>query len=150
VRRLTTGIDARGRSCLVEESAVAPLSVEGFTGLAVAELYSTDQSPPPARPPGHAQSVDVRLAPGFVRWMVVEHEPHEARRGPTTATTMHHSDALDLILVERGNVELMLEDGVYELGAGDCVVMPGVDHALKAGPDGCRMVVVAVGTLPPG
>jgi hypothetical protein len=33
---------------------------------------------------------------------------------------------------------------------GDCVVINGVDHVSVPGPDGCRMLVVSVGTPPPG
>ena len=62
---------------------------------------------------------------------------------------MHHSDALDLVFVHEGSGELVLQDGPHPVSAGDCVVMPGVDHAMKAGPNGIRLVVVTIGTPPP-
>jgi quercetin dioxygenase-like cupin family protein len=81
--------------------------------------------------------------------MVVDHQPHEVHAGPLTSTTMHYKDTLDLVLVQEGSADLVLDDGAHPVVAGDLVVMPGVDHAWKAGPDGCRVVVVSVGTPPP-
>jgi hypothetical protein len=48
-----------------------------------------------------------------------------------------------------GNADLILDDGVHRVEAGDMVVMNGVDHAWKAGPDGYRMSAVLIGTPPP-
>jgi mannose-6-phosphate isomerase-like protein (cupin superfamily) len=148
VRKLITGVDAGGRSCLVEEAEVAPAPVGGH-GVNVARVFATNESPPPARLPGLGETVDVRLAPGFLRWMAVEHQPHDVHDGPVTSTTMHHSDALDLVFVQEGTAELVLQDGAHAVAAGDFVVTPGVDHAWRAGPEGCRFVVVSVGMPPP-
>jgi quercetin dioxygenase-like cupin family protein len=62
---------------------------------------------------------------------------------------MHHTNALDLIIVIEGSTQLILDDDVRELRPGDCVVMTGVDHAMKAGPDGSRVITVAIGTRTP-
>jgi quercetin dioxygenase-like cupin family protein len=153
VRKLITGVDARGRSCLVEEADVAPAPVGGH-GVSVARVFAINESPPAARLPGLGETVDVRLEAGLLRWMAVEHRPyeelaHEAHDGPVTSTTMHHCDALDLVFVQEGTAELVLQDGAHPVAAGDFVVTPGVDHAWRAGPDGCRFVVVSVGMPPP-
>jgi quercetin dioxygenase-like cupin family protein len=47
-----------------------------------------------------------------------------------------------------GSVDLILDDGVHHLDEGDMVVMTGVDHAWKAGPDGCRINAILIGTPP--
>lgn len=52
---------------------------------------------------------------------------------------LHHTDSLDFDLVVEGTIELILDEGVHALAAGDCVVMTGVDHAWRAGPEGCLM-----------
>jgi quercetin dioxygenase-like cupin family protein len=153
MRSLITGVDADGRSCLLDEAEVAPAPVGGH-GVSVARVFATSECPPAARPPGLGETVDVRLAPGLLRWMAVEHPPHEelaheVHDGPVTSTTMHHSDALDLIFVQEGTAELVLQDGAHRVAAGDFVVTPGVDHAWRSGPDGCRFVVVSVGMPPP-
>jgi mannose-6-phosphate isomerase-like protein (cupin superfamily) len=133
---------------VVDDTDMVTAPVEGIPALTMASLYATNQSPPPARPPALADTVEVKLAPGLVRWMVIHHEPH-ATHHATVATTMHHSDTLDFVYVQEGSAELILQDGLHDVGAGDCVVMTGVDHAWKAGAGGCRLMVVSIGTPPP-
>jgi hypothetical protein len=48
-----------------------------------------------------------------------------------------------------GSLELTLDDGRHSLEPGDVVVLNGVDHLWTAGPEGCRLNVVAIGTPPP-
>ena len=47
-----------------------------------------------------------------------------------------------------GSTRLVLDDDERDLVPGDCVVQPGVEHAFRDGADGCRMLVLVVGTLP--
>lgn len=140
MRLFITGVDADGKSCVVSNDEVEINSVA--PGFAIGLPFGTTQSPPPARPTGNADLIDQFLEPGLVRWMVVE-------QGPNTETPMHHTDTIDLETVLSGSVDLILDDGVHHLEAGDMVVMNGVDHAWKAGPDGYRMSAVLVGTPPP-
>jgi hypothetical protein len=149
MRNLITGIDAEGRSCVVEATEIAPAPVDGYSGVRMAPLYRTEQSPPPPRPPALEHTVDVQLAPGLVRWMIIEHEPHASHQAPTGATTMHHTDTLDFVFVQDGSAEFVLQDGSHEVAAGDHLVTTGVDHAWRAGVDGCRLLVVSIGTSPP-
>lgn len=74
--------------------------------------------------------------------MIVEYGPH-------AETPIHHTDTLDLETVLDGSVDLILGDGAHQLVAGDMVVMTGVDHSWKAGPQGCRLSAILVGTPPP-
>jgi hypothetical protein len=43
---------------------------------------------------------------------------------------------------------LVLDDGEVELHTGDCVVLPGVMHAGRAGPNGSRLSVIQFGIEP--
>jgi mannose-6-phosphate isomerase-like protein (cupin superfamily) len=61
---------------------------------------------------------------------------------------MHHTDTLDFDMILEGSVEIVLDDGPHRLGPGDCVVVTGVDHVWKAGPDGFVMSVTLMGTPP--
>jgi len=149
MRNLITGLDAEGRSCIAEETEIVPEPVGGYSGLKMAALFRTEESPPPPRPPALAETVDVQLAPGLVRWMIVEHAPHETHQAPSGATTMHHTDTLDFVFVQQGSAEFLLQDGAHEVSAGDHVVTTGVDHAWRAGPDGARLLVVSIGTPKP-
>jgi quercetin dioxygenase-like cupin family protein len=148
MRTLVTGIDAQGRSCVVSHTDVTTAAVPGIPGVLNAVLYRTTESPPAARPRALAHNVDVQLPPGFLRVMVIDHLPNESTNGPTTATTMHNTDALDIVYVVEGHADLLLEDGSYVVGPGECVVTPGVDHAWQAGPSGVRFLVFSIGTAP--
>ena len=96
-------------------------------GFAMAIPYATTATPPPARPAGAAPLIDQGIAPGVVRWMVVD-------LGPGIETPTHHTDTLDLQTVLSGSVDLVLDDGAHHLEPGDLVVLTGVDHAWRAGP----------------
>jgi mannose-6-phosphate isomerase-like protein (cupin superfamily) len=150
LRYLITGIDTDGRSCVVEDAKVTLAPVEGITGITLATLYRTSQSPPPARPPALAGTIDVQLAPGLVRCFVIEHEPHATHNADRATAHMHHTDTLDFAFVQEGSAHYLLQDGAHAVSAGDCVVTPGVDHAWRAGSGGCRLLVFSIGTPPPG
>jgi len=140
MRLLITGVDADGRSCVMRQDAVSINPIG--PGFAMGIPYETTETPPPARPAGDADLIDQLLEPGHLRWMVVDY-------GANCETPVHHTDTLDLETVLSGSVDLILDDGVHHLNEGDMVVMTGVDHAWKAGPDGCRINAILIGTPPP-
>ena len=140
VRTLITGVDADGKSCVVSQDELALDQLA--PGFAMAIPFATETSPPPARAGGTAPLIDQGIAPGVARWMVVD-------LGPDSETPMHHTDTLDLQTVLSGSVDLVLDDGAHRLEAGDLVVLAGVDHAWRGGPDGCRLSAVLIGTPPP-
>jgi hypothetical protein len=61
---------------------------------------------------------------------------------------MHHTDTVDLNLVLSGSIDLILDTGVHTLMPGDCVVITGIDHAWRAGPSGCQISGIMLGTPP--
>jgi quercetin dioxygenase-like cupin family protein len=140
MRRLLTGVNEDGRSCVVEETEIAP--TEAVPGIAAAMLFATSQSPPPPRPAGRGDFLDLGVAPGVCRWMMLDWDPHHS-------WAMHHTDTLDFDLVLSGRVDLILEAGEFNLEPGDCAVITGVDHAWRAGPSGCRISIITLGTPPP-
>jgi hypothetical protein len=140
VRIVVTGVDADGRSCVVRDDVLTIDQVA--PGFAMGIPYATTTSPPPPRPRGAAPLIDQGIAPGLTRWMVVD-------LGPGSETPMHHTDTLDLETVVSGEVDLLLDDGAHRLGPGDLVVLAGVDHAWRAGPQGCRLSAVLIGTPSP-
>ena len=137
MRALIASVDDQGRSCFMEETE---LVFEQHGGpLEVAVVAATETCPPPARPPGHASHVDIGVPPGMARWLVVNFPPG-------SSAPLHHTDSIDLVFVFEGSAELILDDGAHPLGPGDCVMLKGVDHGWQAGPDGCRISSVVVGT----
>ncbi len=149
MRALIIGTDEQGRSCVVSDSEVATAEVPGIPGVLNAVLYRTTESPPPARVPALAENVDVQLPAGLLRVMVVDHAARQPNDRLNTATTMHNTDALDIVYVVAGLADLVLGDGTHTVGPDQCVIMPGNDHAWKAGPAGVRFLVFSLGTPPP-
>jgi quercetin dioxygenase-like cupin family protein len=136
---LVTGVDAAGRSCVISEHVGLDPTPDGLFHFGV--VHRTQSSPPPARPEGRADHMDVQVPLGIVQWIVVDYEPGAVQEN-------HHTDTIDCNHVLRGSVDLVLDDGVHHLEAGDGVVVNGVDHAWAAGPDGCRLSVMFLGTPP--
>ena len=148
MRSLTAASDAKGRSGIVKEVGyhhkdIAPegegrLSAGHPTRSSRADIFATGEAPPPPAP-ATAPFHDVELKPGQVAfWMLMippngEH-PH------------HHTASLNFHTVVAGDVELVLDDGPHHLGLGDSLVLPGVNHGWKAGPEGCTMAIVCTGT----
>jgi quercetin dioxygenase-like cupin family protein len=141
MQRLVTGIDENGRSCVV--SREQPEAIEGGPGISIIDtMVDIGQNPPPPRPAGNGDFHDLGVGPGLLRWMVLAWEPG-------AEFTMHHTDTVDLDTVLAGSMQLRLDDGTHQLEPGDCVVVNGVDHAWRAGPDGCTMSFAVYGTPAP-
>jgi quercetin dioxygenase-like cupin family protein len=117
MRKLLTGLDANGRSCLVEGDEIAIDKVAG-EGLKVGQLHATSD-----------------VVTGTAQWSLSAWEPG-------SITEMHSSDTVDYDLILAGSGELTLEDGVHPFEEGDVIVMTGVLHAWTAGPNGFLMSVV--------
>jgi hypothetical protein len=137
MRQLITGVDARGRSCVVGEHPLADLHERSpmlvtFTGPA-------DALP---RPPGNGEDVDLQVPPGVTRLAV-------ARWASDFAYGMHHTDTIDFDTILEGSATLVLDDGRHLLERGDVAVVTGVDHAWEAGPEGTTISFVFVGTPAP-
>ena len=137
-RVYVTGVDDAGRSCIVSSD---PPTFASAGPMSTASLYTTTTSPPPPRPPSDAMRIDLQLAPGISTWMMVDY--------PAGAEApIHHTDSIDFDLVVAGSIEVILDDGPHRLEAGDAVVVTGVDHGLRAGPEGCQLAVLCIGTVP--
>jgi mannose-6-phosphate isomerase-like protein (cupin superfamily) len=149
VRLVVLGVDASGRSCVVQQSELPFAPIPGLPGSKHAKLFATDQSPPPPRPPGLGKCNADSLPPGYVTWYAIEHGAveSEAQRRPTP--TLHHRNAIDMTIILEGGGDMLLGDGPFSVQAGDCIVMHGIDHALHPGVQGCRQLLFAIGTPPP-
>jgi hypothetical protein len=137
MKRIVTGVDPSGRSCVVEESEL------GSPGARIDPIFvfATDTVPPRPRPAGRGEDLDLGVAPGHTRWLVVQ--------WPAGATSqMHHTDTIDYDVVLAGSMDLLLDDGEHHLEQGDCLVITGVDHNWRAGPHGCTLGVMLIGSTP--
>jgi quercetin dioxygenase-like cupin family protein len=139
MRVLVTGVDADGRSCVLREQVGLDPAPDGVFHFGV--VHRTESAPPPAGPAVRTEHMDVQVPPGIAQWIVVDYEPGGVQE-------WHHTDTVDFNHVLSGSIDLTLDDGVHHLEAGDGVVVNGVDHAWRAGPDGCRLSVLFLGTPP--
>ena len=137
-RLLITGVDASGRSCAVRDDALVLQGDAGLSGLLYSVLYATPAVTSVAVGGRAADHLDLAVPQGTIRWTMIEY-------APGTEFAMHHTDTVDFDVVLSGSVELILDDGAYPLAAGDSLVVTGVDHGWRAGPQGCRLSVVTIG-----
>jgi quercetin dioxygenase-like cupin family protein len=139
-RFLVTGVDAAGRSCAARDDLLT-LS-PALEGLRYAMMYTTPTVPTISTDGGRAaDKLELGVAAGAMDWKVLDYEPG-------MQFSMHHTDTVDFDIVLSGSIALILDDGEHRLVAGDHVVITGVDHAWRAGPDGCRMSIVSLGVSP--
>ena len=130
MRYLIAGVNLEGRSCAMTDSAAR--FVEVAPGLSAAGLFGTSQSPPPARPPGSGELVDLGVEPGLCNWVLWRFEPD-------SEYPMHHTDTVDFDVIIEGSVDLVLQRR-------DCAVVLGVDHSWRAGDQGCVVSGIALGS----
>jgi mannose-6-phosphate isomerase-like protein (cupin superfamily) len=147
MRLLVCGLDDQGVSCIVSETELAFTPIPGLLGTGVSKLYGTDQSPPPSTPPGKGKFSGNNLKPGEVSWYVIKH-PARAPGVEHAGTEIHYRDAVDMVHILEGGGDMMLGDGPHLVGPGDCILMPGSDHGLRVGAQGCTLMAFAVGTPP--
>jgi hypothetical protein len=143
MRCLVTGNDDQGRSCVVEVSESPEGTPNAGQAVGLWSLYRLAAEKEPRRPSGHAEFLDLGVAPDASHWMITRWHPD------SEWTAFHQTDTVDFDLIVEGSIDLRLDDGEYRLVTGDCVVVTGVGHAWRAGPEGCVMSVLAMGTPPP-
>lgn len=149
MRLLVLGVDAEGRSCVTEQREVVDFSaIPGIPGTTIARLFGTSESPPRCGPPGEGKKASDNPAAGLISWYVVNHEPYGPGEKDNAATELHHRNVLELIYFIEGGGDMILGDGPHPVRADDCIVMAGNSHGLRPGPQGCRLMVFAIGAVP--
>ena len=117
--------------------------VDPERGIGHVALWGTSRWPPtpPFVAPTSSHHLDIGIESGWTTWRIV-------RFGPAAATSMHWTDSLDYEVVLSGSLTLDLEEGSVVLEPGDMVLVAGVIHAWRAGPEGCVLAAMLVGTAP--
>jgi quercetin dioxygenase-like cupin family protein len=142
-RRVVTGLDADGRSCVLFD---APLRVSSDASLAIA--WRSDRVPADndgaADPGGGDFTLDLVNGGGSTFLMV------QLLPGRDTVT-MHATNSLDYLVVLQGHVLLVLEAGEVVLNPGDVIVDRGVLHGWKcAGDEPALMAAITLPAAPLG
>jgi hypothetical protein len=144
VRRVITGLDAAGRSCVVSDEVI-----ETTAGRATAArdrgtlcvVWETRDVPPSIDRPRSFALHPSTCVPGGSKWMILGWEPNVVRETVRTNT-------LDYDTVLEGSCDLLLETGSVSLDVGDSAVIPGTVHGWRAGPRGVVLSVVLIGLDP--
>jgi quercetin dioxygenase-like cupin family protein len=143
MRLLVTGVDASGRSCAGQDG---PVTLQGDASpgdVLYSVLYAAASAPSIDDGGGRvAEFLDLAVPSGSMRWALIQY-------APGAGFSMHHTDTVDFDVVLSGSVELILDDGAHLLTVGDSAVVTGVDHARRAGPEGCRLNIMTIGVSPP-
>lgn len=136
-RRVVTGLDAEGRSCVIIDG---PVPQHG----PVANLVWRTSSVP-ADNSGTADASDPyameMLHDGGTNFILTELPP-----GLGGEAFMHATDTIDYLVVISGEVVLVLETGEVALRAGDFIVDRGVIHGWRN--DGAEPAIYASVTIP--
>lgn len=126
VRRVVTGLNEAGRSCVISDDA-AP------AGEAI-ELWQTRADEPLGNDPGVAPP-PLNPPPGASQWRIVDIPPYTIlrdylRRGIPfhDEQGFHCTHSVDYVLVLEGEINLVLDEGEVLLRPGDCVVQRRTRH----------------------
>ncbi len=135
-RRVVTGLNAEGRSCVLIDGDVPDFATRGL-----ALVWATR-----ATPADNSGSADP-VSPYEIEML---HMPGSnfaiCTFSPGAPAYMHATDTIDYLVIISGEVTLVLEDGEARLGPGDLVVDRGVMHAWRN--DSGAPCVAAVVNLP--
>jgi len=171
IRRIVTGFDGGGRSTVSFEGiADNVLAIASWEGAYVTELWSTDEMPVDnggdadrgARPIRHDPT------PSGTIFRVVEIPPEAdggfdidaafdslgSSKRPSEEDskkhgTMHYTDSVDYIVVIKGEMAMVMEEGETILRQGDCIVQRGTKHAwVNRGSEPCVIAAVLVDAKP--
>lgn len=136
MQHVVTGLGPDGRSTVLERR---DLSEPPGNQVVVETIAGTDELPPRllASLAGQGEAANIGVPQVGSSWLIV--------KWPANSDAyMHRTDTLDYDVVLSGQVTLLLEDGEVVLRAGDSVVIPGVRHGWRAGPEGCVSSVVVL------
>jgi hypothetical protein len=146
-RRVVTGHDGNGRSCVtVDELAATRAVTPTFT---VVDVWQTDTVPPPIDahdtltgnvvldPPKAGVLVRVVTFPPDAEWQssggyagaMAAIGGTDSHADDDQAAGMHTTDTVDVITVIEGEIHVVLENDEVRLGAGDSLIQRGTKHA---------------------
>ncbi len=154
IRRIVTGVDAEGRSCITEDGASpSQRTVAARPGYRVTNLWRTE---PDARPDaGDTIAIHDGVQPPrggtILRIIDVPPEPQDSSRskeaveatfremfpdahrdGPKASAihpAMHKTPTVDYAIMLEGEITAIMENGETVMRAGDVLIQRGTNHA---------------------
>jgi hypothetical protein len=175
IRRVVTGTSAEGKSVVVSDGHVAPVTPKLMPGTEFFSLWGDDG--PPALPSDGTEPAYSSWfpPPGGYRFEVItippDATPRPADLDVAAATVevnralpgllevmekddpgMHATDSVDFVCVLSGRCLMRLHDGVtVALGPGDTVVQNGTRHGWRVPhTEPCRLLCISIGAARAG
>jgi len=171
IRRVVTGLDAGNKAVALFDSRL-PLK-PGKSGIPAANLWITDSSPPgfsfqddkAAQPIGLSppdngtvirvvefppldKAAEARMDPEFMMKVVGDHAP--SRGLPVKHPLMHRTRTVDYAVILSGEIDMMLDDTVVHVKAGDVVVQQATNHGwINRSGEPCRILFVLMDSKQP-
>jgi naringenin degradation protein FdeH len=171
VRRVVTGIDASNKAIALFDSRLT--LNPGKSGNPAANLWITDSSPPgfsfkddsAAKPIGLSPpdngtvirvvefppldpAAEAKMDRDFMMKVVGDHAP--ARGLPVKHPLMHRTRTVDYAVIMSGEIDMMLDDAVVHVKAGDVVIQQATNHAwVNRGKEPCRVLFVLMDSKQP-
>lgn len=173
VRRVLTGHDARGRSVILKDGYAPNVKeMASMPGLALTDLWETTGAPASNEGRADAAARQVRLEPprGGTILRIVEFPPDSKWRNRADAREafdsigaghapvkgsadpmMHKTATVDYIIVLKGEIHAIMDQGETRLRAGDILVQRGTNHSWSVrGRKPCIIAAVLVSAKPVG
>jgi mannose-6-phosphate isomerase-like protein (cupin superfamily) len=168
IRRVVTALDANDKAIALFDSRVTlepgstPSAKLWVTDTAPAGLSFIDDSgaKPTALPPDLGTALLViefppldpveegKLDPNFMMKVIGERAP--ARGLPGRHPLMHRTRTLDYAVVLSGEIDMMLDDSVTHVKAGDVIVQQATNHAwINRGTQPCRILFALIDSRQP-
>lgn len=173
IRRVVTGLDRNGKSVVIMDGdAPNVMEMASMPGLAITELWRTRTAP--ASNSGNADTASGKIKleppPSGTILRIVEFPPDKTWRGtadakkafasigaggapdPTAKDALMHATAtVDYIVVIKGEIWAILDEGETLLKPGDILVQRGTNHSWSVrGDEPAVIAAVLVGAKPVG
>ncbi len=139
-RRVVTGLDEEGKSCVIIDGPIPR-----FNEVSAALAWR-------CRVPADNAGSEDTVAPYDIEMLHSGHANFAICEFPPGARAiMHATDTIDYLVILSGRVTLVLESGEVSLGQGDFVVDRGVMHGWRnTGSEPCVAAVVNIPAHPVG
>ena len=171
IRRVVTGHDRNGKSIFVEDrKAPNVLEMASMPGVALTDLWRTATSPASNSGNKDAATGKIKLEPPASGTIlrIVEFPPDSQWRGRADAgrafdsigaghapdhssddPMRHKTSTVDYIIVLKGEIYALMDEGETLLKAGDILIQRGTNHSWSVrGNEPCIVAAVLVGANP--
>jgi quercetin dioxygenase-like cupin family protein len=146
IRRVVTGSDASDKSAAMFDSQVHLNDVQPDVSIGylwVTHAFPVDVSKADAK----GDAVGISPPDNGTQFGVVEFQPADPSNPPSPA--WHRTRTVDYVVVVSGEIDLMLDQSVVHLKAGDAVVQQATNHAwVNRGKEICRLLFVVMDAKP--